>query len=117
MKLKSSVNLGGVQPPVWFAMGVFEALCRLYADRPLVVTSANDSHDSRPASLHNKGLAFDARTKDMNAEQKSQVLSRAKQILDPLGFDIVFENAGGPNEHIHCEFDVKPGEQLYYRVV
>lgn len=117
MRIKANVNLGGVQPPAWFAMGVLEALCQLYTERPLTVTSANDSHAHKPASLHNKGLAFDARTKDMNAEQKSQVFARANLTLNPLGFDLVFENPGGPNEHIHCEFDPKLGEQLYYKVV
>lgn len=114
MKLKSSVNLNGVQPPVWFAMGALEAVCQLYTERPLTVTSANDSHTDK---LHPKGLAFDVRTKDMNAEQKSQVFAHANLVLNPLGFDLVFENPGGPNEHIHIEFDLKPGEQLYYRVV
>lgn len=117
MKLKSNVRLQGIEPPTWFAMGAFEALCTLYADRPLIVTSANDSHADKPQSLHNKGLAFDARTKDLNAEQKAQVFAQAKKILDPLGFDLVFENQNGPNEHIHVEFDPKADEKLSYKIV
>ena len=116
MKLKASVNLDGVEASTRHAMGVAEAVCLIYAGRYVVVTSAHDSHELNPLSLHNPGRACDMRTRDLPPLVKPQIVHKLKDILEPLGYDAVFENEGQPNEHLHVEYDPKDSESFYQRL-
>jgi len=104
MTFKESVRKQGVQSPIWFALGVAEMVYRYNGFR-LVVTSMMDSHENRPKSLHNKGLAVDIRTKTVPAEFLKKIHNNLHIVLNPMGFDVVLES-----DHIHIEFDPKPGE-------
>lgn len=68
-----------------------------------IVTSGNDSQHME-GSLHYKGAALDFRTTHAAGIGKGLVAGIA-QILHPLGFDVLFENPGTPNEHCHVEYD------------
>ena len=105
MKLKRGVNVEGVQPPIWFALGVACVLYQTEASAPLIVTSLKDSHESRPKSLHNKGLGADLRTKHVSAMKVGVIAQKLHEQLDRLGFDVVLEP-----DHIHIEYDPKQGE-------
>jgi hypothetical protein len=76
-------------------------------------TSVNDSKHGI-GSLHHcregkytDGLcrAFDVRTKDVTAN-KLYLVQEVKASLGP-DFDVVLEDPGGPNEHMHVEHDPK----------
>lgn len=75
----------------------------------VVVTSGNDStHMAR--SRHYTDEALDFRTKTMGAQTKRQFMADLKARLG-ADFDLVLEDDGGPNEHLHVEYDPKrPGE-------
>lgn len=107
MVLKESVTRQGVQPPIWFAIGVVEA-CLRNTRWPCVVTSLTDSHAHRPASLHNRGLAADIRTRHIPADYLPSFVDSVKSILDPLGFDVVLES-----DHLHMEYDPKGVETWF----
>ena len=109
MKLTPTVNLD-VQPAIYFALGVAHAVRSIYAEKPLIVTSANDSHVTK---LHPKGLAFDMRTRDMEQGESDLVLARLKQIVEPLGYDVVDERGKLEGPHIHVEYDPKDSERFY----
>jgi len=109
MKLTPTVNLD-VQPAIYFALGVAHAVREIYAEKSLIVTSARDSHT---AGLHPEGLAFDMRTRDMEEGEASLVLARIKQILEPLGYDVVDERKSVKGPHFHVEYDPKGNERFY----
>lgn len=104
MILKAGVDVNNVQPPVWYAIGVAEVIYRNQGLK-LTVTSLTDSHQSKPDSLHNKGLAVDLRTRNVPLGLISIIDHTLRGILDPMGFDVILEV-----DHIHIEYDPKPGE-------
>jgi hypothetical protein len=73
----------------------------------VVVTSANDS-THKEGSYHYQGRAFDFRTKHAPGIIKGMA-AEIKQVLGPLGFDVVFEDESGLNEHLHIELDKRAG--------
>jgi hypothetical protein len=102
---KPEVNLAPEYPKeVWYAIGVFDSLVRELADTQCVITSLNDGTHGQN-SKHYQSLAFDVRTKNLYEQQAKDVCTKAKLILDPQGFDTVWEV-----DHIHCEYDPKAGE-------
>lgn len=107
MILKTSVTKQGVQPPIWYAIGVAEMVYR-YQGLTLVITSLTDSHADRPASLHNKGLAVDFRIRHIPPELLRTTHGSLSNVLSPLGFDVILEA-----NHIHVEFDPKSGEHWH----
>jgi hypothetical protein len=104
MILKEGVTQAAVKAPIYYAVGVAETL---YRDQglSLVITSLTDSHEDRPTSLHNVGLAVDFRTRDIQAPVVASIVRNLKVILDPLGYDVVLEA-----NHIHVEYQPKLGE-------
>jgi len=67
-------------------------------------TSAEDGKHS-PTSLHQYGLALDLRTKQVDKQTtKDAIFTDLKALLSPT-FEVFFEDIGGPNEHIHAEYD------------
>jgi hypothetical protein len=100
MKLKGTVRLAGLQPPMVLALLVaHEAYANVGAE--LVVTSAADSRH-RPGSLHYVGLAVDIRTNNLPSEAVAKAL--AKEIGENLGpeYDVLYEE-----DHIHVEYQPK----------
>lgn len=104
MRYKKGATFTKLKPQAWYAVGVAEAVYRTYGLR-LTVTCGDDSHEHKPQSLHNKGLAVDLRTRNVPAELLGQLFGSLKNILNPMGYDLVREDT-----HIHVEFDPKTGE-------
>lgn len=107
--LKSGVSLKGLQAQTTLA--IF-AVHELFMSKGIkfVVTSCNDGVHML-GSLHYKGFAFDIRTHDITLLNRGTYLTGlTKEVKDMLGveFDVLLEDLGGPNEHMHVEFDPKP---------
>lgn len=105
LRFKDSVRLGSyltsqlclglvVADQIYESMGVSECW----------VTSVHDSTHKND-SLHYLGRAVDLRTKTLTSHQRTEVVIKLKGRLGPLGFDVLLEDKGGPNEHIHIEWD------------
>lgn len=108
LSFKSGVSLKGLEPQMLIALRVVEEEFSKYG-LDTVVTSANDSVHS-PNSYHYLGRAFDFRTKHAQGIA-SGIISNIRKVLGPLGFDIIWEDQGGVNEHLHCEWD-RRGETI-----
>lgn len=103
MLLKAGVKAAGVKPELLLGLSVADTLHRRLTGEELVVTSLTDGKH-KATSLHYKGLAADLRTKDLNTAQKQIFYLQLRDALGP-DFDVIFEDEGKPNEHIHLEFD------------
>lgn len=102
MLLKAGVNVAGVQPPTWYAVGVFEGLYAAHGC-DLVVTSLTDGVHPDVKNIHGRGFAADLRIAGIPPSVLGSIIEQAKAILFPLGFDVVLES-----DHVHCEYDPKP---------
>ncbi len=67
------------------------------------LTSANDSAHGE-GSLHYSGLGLDFRTKHVDKVVMTDIYRRIQQYSSPI-FDVIWENVGGLNEHLHIEYD------------
>jgi len=107
MRLKPGVRLTGLQPQIVLAAVVVHSIMAR-SGMECIITSANDStHGAN--SLHSRdGLcrAMDFRTKNYPFDKRAL----AQEVRASLGpdFDVVLEDEGGPNEHMHVEYDPKP---------
>ncbi len=103
MLLKVGVISEGVQPPTWYALGVFEAL---YYTRgyEMTVTSLVDGVHPDAKNIHGRGFAADLRINGVPDGFVVDIVNAATKLLFPLGFDTVLET-----DHIHVEYDPKPG--------
>jgi hypothetical protein len=67
-------------------------------------TSVNDG-EHKAGSLHYVDRAVDYRMKHVDKmDTKLAIWSEIRQLLAPL-FDVLFEDAGKANEHLHVEYD------------
>ena len=107
LRLGPGVSLYGLKPQALLALQVVEQeFSALPANPETFVTSAND-RTHMTGSYHYEGLAFDVRTQSLSAAVAKGML--ADRIAARLGseFDVLLEDAGTPNEHIHVEWDRK----------
>lgn len=104
LKFKPGVSLKGLTPQMVLALEVVQEAFKSYG-LDTVVTSANDG-THKTNSFHYQGRAFDFRTKHSGNLGKG-IAGAIRERLGPIGFDVVYEDPGGENEHIHVEYDPK----------
>lgn len=102
-----SVKANRIAPEIFHAIAVASDVWDTYGCDHLIVTGLCDGAH-RVNSLHYIGRAVDLRTHNLAgiAERKN-----ARDLLaGRLGrdFDVLYENPGQANEHIHVEYDPKP---------
>ena len=119
MLLKDGVNIKGVQPQVWYAIGFCDHLHQQMFGDSIVVTSLTDGQHN-PGSKHPMGLAWDMRTKDRSASESARFFQLVKEALDKQGYDIVAEGGTNPSTpftsgaHIHGEWDWHVGDADFF---
>src|SRR5712691_6260656 len=69
----------------------------------LCITSACDGAHSGPNDPHHRGEAYDVRSHDMTAEQKTSVLGYLGNQLPPASFYYFLESPDTDNEHFHIQ--------------
>ncbi len=104
MRFKIGCSLKDLQPQTVLALYLCDEVYREHGE-PMTVTSVNDG-GHMTGSYHYQGKAFDLRTKGIE-NYPERIIAEIKRRLTPLGFDVVFEGAGEPNEHVHVEYDPK----------
>lgn len=111
--MKPGVRVRDIRPEMVLGITIAAGCWGWLGLTTLTVTSVNDSKHG-PNSLHYKGAAADLRTKDIgqagdpqNAPRRAVLDRLVSSLCASLGadFDVVLENFGGPNEHIHVEYD------------
>jgi hypothetical protein len=76
---------------------------RPYREYIVTVTSECDGKHGKN-SLHEYGLAFDVRTRDLPEEVVQEWVFRIATMLG-YGFDVIWEQGNG--QHIHIEYDIR----------
>lgn len=71
----------------------------------MYVTSGND-RVHRPDSKHYTDEALDFRTKHLNEVEKDALVKTVKKRLG-ADYDVILEDEGGNQEHLHVEWDEK----------
>lgn len=114
MKYKAGVISEGVQPQLWYALGVADEIYANHSVCELTVTSLRDGvHPKGVASgkdPHGKGLAADLRTRELAPGEAGEIVLNLNHALYKLGYDIVLEKT-----HIHLEFDPEPGRSEWFQ--
>jgi hypothetical protein len=94
--------IAGIQPEIVLAIMIADQLwSRKFSTHDFVITCVTDSHKENLESLHNFGMAFDMRTRQLEEWQKSQFAVELQALLGSE-YDVVLEKT-----HIHVEFDNK----------
>lgn len=69
------------------------------------VTSGND-RQHRHDSKHYSNEALDFRTKTLTTDDKKKLIAALRKRLG-RNYDVILEDEGGTNEHLHVEYDPK----------
>lgn len=112
-----TVEYQGLADEMLYALGIATALKWRMYNRDNVLTSGLDGTHN-PSSLHPKGLAVDLRCLDLTDQEAVAWYHATRALLEPVGFDIVFEGGVGATPvttgaHMHIEFDPK-GRQFWH---
>jgi hypothetical protein len=100
LKIKSTA----VVPKVCvIAAAVINAANTLRLKQDMLITSGSEG-THMVGSLHYKDRALDFRTKHLSAADKEALVTAVKRRLG-TDYDVILENAGGTNEHLHVEYD------------
>lgn len=97
----------GARVPVTAEMNyALEVVVRVWGryGRMATVTSGTDGEHSA-TSLHYAGLALDFRTKDISAVNDKRAMVAEVQAILGRDYDVILEDEGRPNEHMHIEYD------------
>jgi hypothetical protein len=108
LHFKPEVKLDGLDTSI---LPGFLALCHfmetiLGLDTVTVTAALDGTH--KVGSLHYVGRALDIRCKPYPPVKVSEVVQAFKKTYD-AEYDLIWENPGTPNEHLHLEYD--PGNQ------
>lgn len=104
LSFKPGVRIKDLVPQMLIALRIVEEEFTRYG-LDTVITSGNDGFH-KEHSKHYYGEAFDFRTKH-SGNLGANIAQAIRFKLAPLGFDVLYEYAGQPNEHIHVEYDPK----------
>jgi hypothetical protein len=100
LKIKNTVVVPKV---VVIAAAVVNAANILGLKQDMLITSGSDGVHM-PGSLHYLDRALDFRTKHLSLAGKRALVTSVKKRLGK-NYDVILENAGGMNEHLHIEHD------------
>lgn len=102
LKFKSGVSSGN---PLVAAIIIADAIYTKYGYE-CVITSLNDGKHGQ-GSKHYTDEGVDFRTKNILQPEHKELIKR--DITESLGkdYDVILEDRGGVNEHLHIEYDPK----------
>jgi hypothetical protein len=111
VKFKPGVPSDGVQWQTWLGINVAAAIrAALGGGDTTIAATTNGAHMTD--SLHYQGFAADLRAHDLAAALQETWFQILRAALSPFGYDVLLEDEGTANAHIHIEYDPKAGRSL-----
>lgn len=104
MKLKGGVRVLGAKPELMIGLQIANDVYERHGVDMRVTEITGGTH--KPGSLHYAGLAADLGTHELAPELRDMILTEIR-IAVGEDYDVIVEDAGTPNEHIHIEFQPK----------
>lgn len=92
----------GIRPELVLAATICENAYREIAGVDCIIRFVIDGKHRR-ASNHYTGCAFDLRMHNVPQDKRQAVVARIIDALDS-DFDVIWEDRGTPNEHLHVQF-------------
>ena len=102
--IKQGVSLKDLQPQMAIAYAIVQDIYRQLG-YGCTITSGNDG-THMAGSCHYTGDALDFRTHHLERPDFRVMMDEIKAALGQE-FDVVIENVGEPNEHLHIEFQLR----------
>ena len=103
LAVKPGVELS-TRPEMEVVRRAVERVWSAFGFRP-TITSGMESESVHRTQIHYQGLAEDYRTKDIfPVSLKPTMFAQLRAILGS-DYDVIFEDEGTPNEHLHVEYD------------
>lgn len=100
---KPGVQLS-TRPEIDYVRRVIDRVWTKYGMTP-TITSGMEAESVHKTQIHYQGLAEDYRTHDIpTQQQKYKMFNEVRTILG-ADYDVIFEDEGKSNEHLHIEFD------------
>lgn len=114
-----SVDLTALCPELSRLANIVDTCYSAFGALAIVTATTNGHH--MPGSLHYRGLAFDLRVKHLGEYPKQRsvytCLKHTIQEQYPNLYDVLLEDGGGVNAHIHCEASPALVAQIDQRTV
>ena len=101
LKLKNNVR----PLSLVIAAAVINSANEMKLDTNVFITSGNDSKHM-PGSKHYSNEALDVRSKNFNISIRNKLIKIINRRLGK-NYQVIMEDDGKPNEHIHIEYDPK----------
>lgn len=102
LKFKPEVRFANNQQALSAILQVAESTFRMYGSTALVTSLGEGTHGKN--SRHGVGQAVDFRSKHVdNSENKHAIIAILKECMPFC--DVILENEGQDNEHVHVEYD------------
>ena len=102
MKLKKGSNIMTLKPEMVLAFTIINNVYFRYNYDCVLTEGTGGKHMEK--SLHYSGYAIDIRTKNILPVDKPVIIAGINVALNDQ-FDIILEDEGCENEHLHVEFD------------
>ena len=100
---KEGVRFRDLWPEIYLIFGVIDDLFRRHGVQAVITSAQDSTHGAN--SLHYKGRALDLRTKHLSSNAaKRALVAELASLLGP-DYDVILENVGGLQEHLHVEYD------------
>jgi hypothetical protein len=104
--VKEGVVFKRLLPAIYNLFPVIDAVWKEHAGISATITSANDGKHM-VGSKHGTDAAIDLRTFNLSVEQREKIFEALKAQLQPMGYDVLWENRFQHNDHFHIEWDPK----------
>lgn len=101
LAIKPGVQLS-TTPEIFQIRKAVQRVWSEYGYTPTITSSLDGHHMS--GSKHYSGLAEDYRTMNLDNRHKSDMFAAVQDILGS-DFQVLFEDVGMDNEHLHVEYD------------
>ena len=86
---------------------IMAALSRIPAPVKVITVTAGKDGKHMVGSKHYEGDALDIRTKNFPSRASKEAFALALRLELGPAYQVIFEAAGTPDEHLHVEFDPK----------